>query len=70
MVRSPPEVCHHPTKFGCHRDCGTGDMVVVCHTNSQDHVMIDSCNFVGRSPSKKAMTLPILAVVATPVVKI
>ena len=43
MVRSPPEVSHHPTKFDRHRDCGTGDiMVVVCQTNSEDHVIIDS----------------------------
>ena len=31
---------NYPAKFGGHRQCGSGDiMVLVCHVISQDHVI-------------------------------
>ena len=42
---------YHPTKFGDHRHCGNGDMMVlVCHMILQDQVMKRSCDFMGRRP--------------------
>ena len=31
----------------------SGDiMILVCHVTSQDHVIKESCDFIGRSPSR------------------
>ena len=38
-------VSHHPVKFGGHRHCGSGDLVV-----SQNEVMKESSYFMGKSP--------------------
>ena len=36
----PLKKSQHPTKFGGHRDCGSGEiMVLVCHMISQDHMI-------------------------------
>ena len=44
---------HHPTKFGGHRHCDGGDIIIlVCHVISQDHVMKPSCDFMSKSPSR------------------
>ena len=46
-------VKQHPVKFGGHRACGDGDvMILVCHMISEDHVIKGSCDFVAWSPSK------------------
>ena len=45
----PQKVNHHPVKCGGHRNCGSGDlMILVCHVISQDYVIIWSCDFIGR----------------------
>ena len=44
---------YDPTKFGDHRPYGSGDIIVlVCHVISIDHVIKDSFDFMGRSPSR------------------
>ena len=44
-------MCHHPTKFGGHRHCGSGDkMILVCGVTSQDHLVKGSRDFMGSSP--------------------
>ena len=30
---------YHPSRFGGHRHCGSGDMILVCHVILQDHVI-------------------------------
>ena len=47
-----------PVKFGSDRYCGSGYIVtLVHHVISQDHVIIWSCDFMGRSQSNK-VTIP------------
>ena len=48
-------VCHHPAKFGGHRHCGSGDMLI-CHISSRDHVFKESCDFMFGSLSLKVNT--------------
>ena len=50
----PLNVSHHdPVKFGTHRHCNIGDiLVLVCHTISLDHVIKGSCDFKGGKPIK------------------
>ena len=44
-------VSHHPAKFVGRRHCNKRDiMVLICHKNSQGHVIKRSCDFVGGSP--------------------
>ena len=44
------KVNHHPVKFGCHRHCSSGDMMVlVCRVIQQDQVTKGSSNFMGRT---------------------
>ena len=36
-------------KFGCHRHCGSEDiMILVCHVVSQNHVIKESFDFIGK----------------------
>ena len=40
-------------KFGSHKHCGSGYiMILVCHVILQDHVVMWSCDFMGRSGLK------------------
>ena len=42
---------HHPVKFGGHRYCGSGDIIVLaCHVITQDHMIKQSCDLMGGSP--------------------
>ena len=42
-----------PAKFGGHRHCGIGDiMVLVFHVILEDHIIKASFDFIGRSPSR------------------
>ena len=42
----------HTTNFGGYRYCGQADIIIlVCHV-SKDHVIKESCEFIGRSPSR------------------
>ena len=44
--QEPIKVSHHLTKFGSHRYCGSGDlMILVCHVIFQDHVIKGSRYF-------------------------
>ena len=43
----------HLTKFGGHRHCSVGDIIVlVCHMISQDYVMKGSCAFIATGQSR------------------
>ena len=47
------KVTHDTTKFGDHRNCDIGAiMLIVFHMISEDHVIKGTCDFIGRSPSK------------------
>ena len=35
---------------GDHRHCISGDMFLVCHVISEDHVVKRSCDFMGGTP--------------------
>ena len=44
------KVSHRHKKFGGHRHSVSGDMaMLVCHVIWQDHVIKESCDFIGRS---------------------
>ena len=47
----PLKLSHHPAKFGGHRHCDHGDMILICHVISQNHVIKDQYNYVGKSLS-------------------
>ena len=43
------KVSYHPTKFGGHGHCGSGDIIIlVCHVTLQDHVIKGLCDFIGK----------------------
>ena len=47
------KIIHHPTKCSGHRHLGVGDvMVLVYHVILQDHMIKESCAFIGSSPTK------------------
>ena len=54
MSKSEPvKVTNHPTVFGGYRHCGIEDvMVLVCHVISHNHVIKESCDLIGGSPSR------------------
>ena len=44
-------VRHHPAKFGDHRHCVSGGlMVLVCHMILKEHKIKGSCDLMGRGP--------------------
>ena len=46
------KISHNPVMFGEHRHCGSDDiMALVFQVISPDHVIKESCNFMGRTPS-------------------
>ena len=47
------KVRYLPAKFSGHRPCSSGVIIIlVCHVISKDYVIIGSCDFIGRSPSR------------------
>ena len=48
---------------------GNGNMVLICHVISQDHLIKGSCNFM-RSPSRWTRILPSLVTMATLMVEL
>ena len=58
-VRTPQD-SHDPTKFGDHRYCDSGDMLLVCHVIEQDYVIKESCEFMSERNSWYVTTLPSL----------
>ena len=66
----PLKVCHHSSKFGAHRGCESGDiMVLVCDMILQDHVIKGSCDFMDGRPWQ-VTTLPRLVAIGIVVVEI
>ena len=59
---------HNRTKFGDHKHCGTGGMLLVCHVISQDHAIKESSDFTGRNPSRQAIVLPSLVAIGRGVI--
>ena len=54
----PLKLSYHSAKFYSHRDCGSGDlMVLVCHMISLNHGIKESCDFMGRSSSRRVIIL-------------
>ena len=51
-------VSYYLAKFGGHRYSGSGDMVLVCHVISKNHVPKGSRNFMDGSPSWYTTILP------------
>ena len=49
-------VCHHPDKFGHHMHCNSGDMYLLCHVTSQDHIIGGSSDLMDESPHGKLST--------------
>ena len=47
----PIKVTNQPAKFGGPRQCENGDMYLVCHVISQNHVIKLSGDFIGRNSS-------------------
>ena len=57
---------YYPAKFGCHRDCGSGDLMVLdCHVVLQDHVTKRSSNFIDGSHLRQVTILPSLVSIST-----
>ena len=52
-------ISHYRAKFGGHRHCDSGDIIVlVCHVISQEYVIKRSRDFNCSSPSMKVAILP------------
>ena len=47
----PPFVSHRPARFCANKHCGSGDMFLIWHVISQDHMTQELWDFIGRSPS-------------------
>ena len=63
------KVGHHPAKFGGHKRCVSGDIIVLdCRTILQSHMIKGSCGFMGRSPSRWANIQPSLVAIGPLVV--
>ena len=53
ITKGAPQVSHDATKFGGHRYCHIGDiMLLVCHVILQDHMIEGLSNFMGKTPSR------------------
>ena len=47
------KVCHHLAKFGGHKHCGSGDIILLVYqVILRDHVINGPCDYIGRIPSK------------------
>ena len=57
---------HQLAKFGGYRHCGSADiMILVCHKTSQNHVIKESWDFIGRSPLRQVTIMPSLIAIDT-----
>ena len=64
-------ISHYPAKLDSHRHCGSADiMILVCLLFSQDHVVKESCDFMGRSPLREITISLSLVAIDTAVVEI
>ena len=64
-------VSHQPSKFGLHRRCDSGGMMVlVCHVISLNHMIEKSCDFMGGSRLRQVIILSSLMFIGTVVVEI
>ena len=60
------KLSHQPTKFGGHRHCSSGDiMVFVYHVTLKDHVIKALNEFMVSSPSRYVTILPSLVAIGT-----
>ena len=49
----PLKISQQPAKFGGHRYCGSGDiLILVCQVTSQDYVIKETCDFMTTSVSR------------------
>ena len=57
---------HQLATFGGYRHWGSADiMILVCHKTSQNHVIKESCDFIGRSPLRLVTIMPSLIAIDT-----
>ena len=49
--QEPIKVINQPAKFGGPRQCENGDMCLVCHVISRNHVIKLSGDFIGKNSS-------------------
>ena len=57
---------HQLVKFGDHRHCGSGDVMILGRqVILQDHVIKESCDFMGRISSRYVTMLPRLVAIGT-----
>ena len=47
----PLTLSYHPAKFGGHRSCRRGDMFLIWHVTSHDHMVGELCDFTGAHES-------------------
>ena len=67
----PPNLNHDPTKFGGHRHCSSGEIIVlVCHVILQGDVIKVSFDFIGRDHQSELTPPPRLVTIATLVVEL
>ena len=67
----PLKVIHHRIKFSSHRNCSSGDMMVLFyHLISKDHMIKRSCDFMGKTSSRQVTILQSLVAIATLVVEL
>ena len=53
MIITYSQVTYHPAKFGSHRHCDSGDMMIlVCHMILEDRVTKKLSNFMSGSQSR------------------
>ena len=45
-------VYYHPDKSCDHKHCGTGDIFLICHVTSRDHMCKGLCEIMDGSPSR------------------
>ena len=70
-VEEPIMISYYPVNFGGHKHCCSRDIkFLTCHVTSHDHVIKDSCDFMGRSPSQYLTTQPSLVIIGIMVVQI
>ena len=45
-------LCDYADKSCDHKHCDGGDMFLICHVTSREHMFKGLCEFMGRSPSQ------------------
>ena len=66
----PLKVIHRATKFGGDKHCCSRDkMFLICHEISKDHMIQESCEFIGGRFWRYVNSMPILVAIGTVVME-